>query len=176
MIDHNAIVQAIADGLSSAQAAERFGVATDEIRAAQKQAVKELADGDALRVEWMLEDRRLKAIGLKFYNIAMRDNDPQAAVIFLKASERRASLNGANAPQSHSLHLMNQTAPIEHKTSTQQLRSILDNLLHISVRERELLDRLELQGEDTPEIRAEINNLRAERGKPPYGEPEPAAD
>jgi hypothetical protein len=60
-------------------------VTIDEVRAAQKQAVKDLADGDALRIEWMLEDRRLRAVGQKFYSIAMRDNDPQAAVIFLKA-------------------------------------------------------------------------------------------
>jgi hypothetical protein len=44
-------------------------------------------------------------------------------------------------------------------------------ILHISVRERELLDRLELQGEDTPEIRDEINELRAKRGEPPLPNP-----
>ena len=52
----------------------------------------------------------------------------------------------------------------------------MDSILKIGPRERELLDRLELQGEDTPEIRDEINQLRAERGKPPYGEPEVAED
>jgi hypothetical protein len=134
MIDHNDIVQAIADGLTLAQAAKRFRVTIDEVRTAMHQAVKDLADGDALRIEWMLEDKRLRAVGQKFYGIAMRDNDPQAAVIFLKASERRASLNGANAPQSHSVHLMNANAPIEQKTSTQKIRGLLDNIMHITAR------------------------------------------
>jgi len=47
----------------------------------------------------------------------------------------------------------------------------LDSILKIGPRERELLDRLELQGDDTPDIR--INQLRAKRGELPYGEPEP---
>ena len=46
----------------------------------------------------MLEAKRLAACGLRFYQIAMRNNDPQAAVIFVKASERQATLMGANAP------------------------------------------------------------------------------
>ena len=128
MIDHSDIVQVIADGLTIAKTAERFGVTIDEVRTAIKEAVKELSDGDALRQEWMLEDRRLKAVGLKFYNIAMRDNDPQSAIVFLKASERRATLNGANAPQSYSVQLMNQSAPVEQMTSIDKIEAAIHRL------------------------------------------------
>ena len=39
MIDPDNMVQAIADGLTIAQAADRFGVSVDEVRDAQKQAL-----------------------------------------------------------------------------------------------------------------------------------------
>ena len=128
MIDHSDIVQAIADGLTIAKTAERFGVTIDEVRTAIKEAVKELSDGDALRQEWMLEDRRLKAIGLKFYNIAMQDDDPQSAIVFLKASERRATLNGLNAPQSYSVQLMNQSAPVEQMGSIDKIEAAINRM------------------------------------------------
>jgi len=96
MMDPSNLVQAIADGLTLAQAADRFGVSIDEVRAAQKEALEAFSNGEALRLEWMLESKRLAACGMRFYQIAMRDNDPQAATIFLKASERRATLTGAN--------------------------------------------------------------------------------
>ena len=47
MIDPDDIVQAIADGLTVIQAADRFGVSVDEVRAAQKQALAAFSDGDA---------------------------------------------------------------------------------------------------------------------------------
>ena len=97
MIDRENMVLAIASGLSMSQVADRFNVSVDEVRDAQKEALAAFSDGEALRLDWMLESKRLAAIGLKFYQIAMRDSDPQAAVIFIKASERRANLMGANA-------------------------------------------------------------------------------
>jgi hypothetical protein len=60
-----------------------------------------------------------------------------------------------------------QHEPPEHKTSTTELRGMLDNIMHIGQRERQLLDCRELDGDDSPEVLAEINQLRAERGKPP---------
>jgi hypothetical protein len=42
-------------------------------------------------------------------------------------SERRATMNGANAPTSNQIHLMNDAAP-DQRTSTQKLSDMLDNL------------------------------------------------
>jgi hypothetical protein len=39
MIDPEAMVQAIADGLTFARTADRFGVSVDEVRDAQKQSL-----------------------------------------------------------------------------------------------------------------------------------------
>jgi hypothetical protein len=63
------------------------------------------------------------------------------------------------------------TAPQVQQTSTQKLRGVLDSILHISPRERELIDRHELDSDNRPEVLAEINQLRAERGKPPLDDP-----
>src|SRR5215831_6795349 len=136
MIDPEAMVQAIADGLTVTQTADRFGVSVDEVRDAQKQALAAFFDGDAFRLDWMLESKRLAACGLRFYQIAMRDNDPQAAMIFIKASERRATLMGANAPAATSVKLIHEAKPDEHKTSIRLARDLLDTFMCITPRER----------------------------------------
>ena len=58
-------------------------------------------------------------------------------------------------------------------TSTQLLRSALDNLRGITYQERQLLDRRELHGDSSPEVLPEINQFRAARGKPPLDEDKP---
>ena len=118
-------------------------------------------DGDAFRLDWMLEAKRLAACGLGFYQIAMRDNDPQAAMIFIKASERRATLMGANAPAAASVKLIHEAKPEEHQTSTQRIRAV--HVMGITARERELTDRHELDGDDSPELLAELDELRTAR-------------
>src|SRR5215468_3862249 len=143
MIDPEAMVQAIADGLTLAQTADRFGVSVDEVRDAQKQALAAFSDGDALRLDWMLESKRLAACGLRFYQIAMRGNDPQAAVIFIKASERRASLMGANAPAAASVKLMGSCAafgvPCRVRRETENVYKWIPTLKRGAVSQRPLL-------------------------------------
>ena len=65
--------------------------------------------------------------------------------------------------------IIHRSEPVRERTSTEKIRSLLDNVLHITPRERELLNREEDEG-STPEIRADINRRRAERGKPPLPE------
>ena len=168
MIDPESMVLAIASGMSMSAVADRFNVTVDEVREAQKQALAAFSDGEALRLDWMLESKRLAAVGMKFYQIAMRDADPAAAVIFIKASERRATLMGANAPAAATVKLIHEQKPEEHKTSLQRARDMLDNVLGITFRERQLLDQRELGGDGSLEVLAEINELRAARGQPPY--------
>jgi hypothetical protein len=163
MIDPDAMVQAIADGLTLTETADRFGVTIDEVREAQKQALAAFSDGEALRLDWMLESKRLAACGLRFYQIAMRDADPAAAAIFIKASERRATLMGANAPAAASVKLIQQAEPKEHETTTQEMIRVLDKFAGITPRERELTDRHEYEGDNSPELLAELNELRTAR-------------
>jgi hypothetical protein len=156
------IITAMAEGQTSARVAKRLGVPLKLVRAAMREAVATMADGDTLREEWFLEDHRLKTLGLRFYEIALRDNDPQAAVVFLKASERRATLGGANAPTSYTIHAINQ-APAHEKTSTEKIAETLDQLLGISAREQDLRDRDDLTEEETAELVALEDGREAER-------------
>jgi len=99
-IDRENIVAAMAAGENASQIAARLGVSLKQVKVAMRAAIEEMSSAEALRADWFAEDRRLQILGLRFYELALKDNNHQAAIIFLKASERRATLAGANAPQS----------------------------------------------------------------------------
>src|SRR5262249_43214376 len=120
-----------------------------------------------LRRELLFEVMRHRALCGKYFDKAMAgDGDRDAGILYIKASERLATLLGMNAPIGHAVQVIHATALVGQQTSTEEIRGILDNIMHISVRERELLDRRELDGDDSPEVLAEINELRPARGKP----------
>ena len=81
-------------------------------------------------------------------------------------AERRSILLGLNPPLGHAVRVV-QHEPATKPTSTQEIRGLLDDVMRITPRERELLDRRELDGDGSAEVLAEINELRAQRGKPP---------
>src|SRR5215831_17865148 len=150
-IDREGIITAMAAGENAARVAARLGVSIKQVRTAMSEAVSEMATADTLREEWFLEDHRLKTLGLRFYEIALRDNDPQAAVVFLKASERRANLGGANAPTSFVIHTTSQV-PVHQMTNAEKMAEALDNFLGIGEREKELRHRNDLTEEETAEL------------------------
>ena len=159
MGERDEIVQALAEGLSTKQVAQRFDLPVKDVRDLLREATKEMADGAALREEWFLEDQRLKALELLFYAKAMRDQNPADAMIVVKTSERRATLAGANAPQSHAIHVMNQAPPAHHRTSTERIRDVLDNVMGITPRERKLLDRKDHLTDEPPLTEEEVAEL-----------------
>jgi hypothetical protein len=161
-IDRDLVINAMAQGEDASKIAQRFGVPIKHVKETMRQAVAEMADADTLREEWFLEDHRLKTLGLRFYEIALRDNDPQAAVVFLKASERRATLGGANAPTSYAIHVMNQ-APVKQLSSSERIENAMDRLLGIGDRERELRDRDDLTEDERTELVAIEDAREAER-------------
>lgn len=128
-IDPEIVVNGIANGLSIRDAARHYELSEAEIRAILKRATDECYDGIHLREQWMLEARRLQAVGLKFFHKAMDEGDPQAAIVFIKASERAATLAGANAPTGHAVSVIDHTAALEQPTSTQRIRRVLDELI-----------------------------------------------
>src|SRR5262249_17450696 len=136
-IDRDMIVTAMAAGENAARLAARLGVSIKQVRAAMSEAIADMASADTLRTERFLEDHRLKMLGLRFYEIAMRDNDPQSAVVFLKASERRATLGGANAPTSFVIHATSEI-PVHQKNNAERMGELLDQFLGITDREKEL--------------------------------------
>jgi len=167
--DHEAIVNEAIRGTSLRKIAKARGLTLSDVRKMVDDEAAQAFNGEQLRREWLYEARRLRELGQRYYDKAMTDAEDasSSAIIFLKASERLATLTGMNPVQGHAVQLIHSTAPLSRQTSTEQIRDVLDNILRITPRERELTDRLELNGEDTPEIRAEIEQLQAARGKLP---------
>src|SRR5215469_13054021 len=144
-VDPEAVLDALAAGLTIPAAAARFGLTETEVRGLRKAEADRLADGEEIRQEFALANRRLLKMEVAFHEKAMAEMDPTLAMIALKTNERRFSLNGGGAAQpSHLLMVMNQRTMQEFPTSTRLLRNSLDNLLGITHQERELLDRREL--------------------------------
>jgi hypothetical protein len=125
--DVDAIVTAIALGRPVRQVAVEHRKPEAEVRSTVADAVKRAYDGEWLRREWALEDHRLRMVCQKYFGLAMDgEGNSTAAAIFIKASERRATVAGANAPTSYSVHLTHEAAP--SPTSTDRLRSALARL------------------------------------------------
>src|SRR5215469_12737464 len=123
MTDRDAVLDALAFGLSIEDAAGRFGMREADVRELLRQETDRCYDGVEQRSEWMLAARRLQRIELKFARKAFDDMDPTAAIIAIKASERRATLCGANAPIGHAIAVMTQSA--EDQPSTTQTERML---------------------------------------------------
>ena len=66
MADNNAVLDALAFGLSIEDAAGRFGMREADVRELLKQETDRVYDGVEQRSEWMLTARRLQRIELKF--------------------------------------------------------------------------------------------------------------
>jgi hypothetical protein len=90
----------------------------------------------------------------------------QAAVVFIKASERRSLLNGANA-QSHIHHVMNANPPPDVRGSTQIVLDELDALCGITDREKELRDKDVLSDDEARELVA-IEDAREQERQRQY--------
>jgi len=128
-VDPETVLDALAGGLSIHACAAQFGLPEAEVRAIRKAEADRLADGEEIRQQHALANRRLLKMELAFHAKAMAEMDPSAAVIALKANERRFSLNGAGAAQpSHLLMIMNQQKIEAAPTSTDRLRRVLDEL------------------------------------------------
>jgi hypothetical protein len=164
MTDPEAVLDALAAGLSVEKAAKRFKLPVAEVRQLLRDEVERCRDGEYMRECWALADRRLAAVEVKFYNKAIEgDGDPQSAIVFVKTNERRGTLNGANAPIGHAVTVMHQAAPPE-LTSTQKIRAALDNVLGVTFRERELEDKRDYSDENlTPAEQDELTQLRQAR-------------
>ena len=163
MADPEVILDVLAAGLSIEKAAKRFHLPVAEVRKILRDEVERCRDGEYMREVWVLADRRLAAVELKFYNKSLEgDGDPQSAIVFVKTNERRSTLNGANMPQSHVLQVVSQ--PPEAKSSIERMRDALDNVMGITAREREL-DNKQCHSDEplTADEQTELDQFRADR-------------
>jgi hypothetical protein len=85
-----------------------------------------------------------------------------------KLIERRCTMLGLYTPAATTLQIVE--AQVPKQTSTEKICSVLDGLMSISSEERALLNAEDAK-DYTPQRRAEIDRLRAERGQPPLPAP-----
>ena len=158
--DYDAVIDALADGMSVAKVSRQYGLPQTDVKRMLKEATELCYNGEAMREAWALEVRRLQAVGLKFFHKAMADGNPADAMVFIKASERRATLAGANMPQAHIVRVANEPPRLN---STQHISNVLDNILGISARERELEDKDLAREPITDDERGELKQFRDAR-------------
>src|SRR5215831_1406978 len=116
--------------MSLAEIAAAQGMTVSEVREIIDQEAARCFAGEELRRTWLLEARRLRELGQKYYDKAMSDaeNAANSAIIFIKASERLATLTGMNAPQGHSVTLIHEAARPERQTGTDKIRAAIDRI------------------------------------------------
>jgi len=131
MPDPETILDALAGGMTIRKVAKQFGMRESEVRTILRDAVEQYRDGEYIREIWALADRRLAAVEAKFYSKAIGgDGDPQAAIVFVKTNERRATLNGANHPIGHTVNVMHQAVQQQAgPTSTDRIEQVLAELM-----------------------------------------------
>ena len=165
--DEAAIILAVANRTRVADIARAYRTTISDINAVVERRASEMFSGEAMRRKMFIEDARLEALG-EFHYQRGKEGDVQSGALYVKISERRATLSGMNAPSGHIVQLVGAANAPKAQTSTEQISSLLDNILRITLRERELLNQeSDAGGWVSPEVRAEINALRETRGKPP---------
>ena len=115
------VLDALAAGASIRACAARFDMGESDVRDILKAETDRASDGAEMRAEWMLAARRLRAMELAFHRKALDDLDCTAAVVAIKASERRATLTGANAPAAQLVQVMQTQASENEPTNTQKM-------------------------------------------------------
>jgi hypothetical protein len=116
--DRENILDAKTDGMSIAAIAGRFGVSEREVRDILRDEVQRRADGDFLREDWTLTIRRLAVMEAKFGRKAIDHLDEAAAMVSIRANERRASLTGAGQT---TIQMMMTPAPAKRQLSIEDL-------------------------------------------------------
>ena len=123
------VLDALMIGDSIGVVADRFGLAKADVREILKDETDRAADGAEMRAEWMLTQRRLKRMELAFDRYAIENLDCNAALVAIKASERRASLSGAGSAQpSHLVAIIHAKALEAAPTSTESALRVLQQL------------------------------------------------
>jgi hypothetical protein len=112
IVDVDAIVSLVANGMPLRDVAKAHALTVTEVRKVLDEESERCLSGAELRRQLLLEARRLRELEQKYYGKAMGDGEQAAssAIIFIKASERLATLMGMNAPIGHCVQLIHQAA------------------------------------------------------------------
>jgi hypothetical protein len=116
--DREKVLDAKSDGMSVALISRRFGMPEHEVRDILREEIARRSDGDFLRESWSLTLRRLEIMEAKFGRQAIDNLDQGAALVALRANERRASLSNAG---STTINMMMTPAPAKRQLSIEDL-------------------------------------------------------
>src|SRR5262252_5691559 len=106
-VDPDEIVLLAANGVLMREIALQHRISEDEVRAIIDQEAARCFEAAHLRRQFLLEARRLRELGQKYYAKAMAgDGDVNSAAIYIKASERLATLSGGNHPIGYAVQLI----------------------------------------------------------------------
>ena len=117
------IVTAVANGVSLRAVARSHRMTESEVREIIDAEAACCFQGEQLRREWMPEAKRLSQLGALYFERAMQ-GDADAAIIYLKASERRATLCSINATQCYSVQIIHATAAPRQLSRAEEIDAI----------------------------------------------------
>jgi len=124
-MDHNTIVNKRVQRI-----ARDHSCTVDDVHAALDRHPIELDRDTFLKRTLAMELVELDELAQAFREKALADRDTSAGVLMVKIAERRATLLGLNPPIGHAVQVI-QHPPAEQKTSTQEIRAALDELMGI---------------------------------------------
>ena len=152
-------------GVAAIPSCAEHGLSEGEVTAVLDRAADVWFTGEHLRRELLLEVERLNALERHYYEKALGAGEgaTAAGALYVKLQERKSVLIGLNAPAQSAALIIHQSVPAKQVTSTERIRAALDRIVGVTPRERELTD----QGARNAEALAELNDLRAQRDKPP---------
>jgi hypothetical protein len=127
-VDVDAVVDDAIAGHKLKDIARAHSLTVSEVNKILDEETERALNNKQLRRELMLEAKRLRAIGKRYFERALSDDEqaPASAIIYVKASERLATLLGLNAPSNHTVQM--HVAPPETVSSTERIRAALDRL------------------------------------------------
>src|SRR5215469_4011576 len=137
-LDNDEILRDAVAGKPLRDIARKHGVDRREIDHVLDLAAERLFGAAGLRRTMYVEAERLEHIKQMLFARAMAGGEDalHAATVYCKASERYASMTGANHPAGHMITIFGNLEPIEQETSTQNFRRVLDGVLGITTKER----------------------------------------
>ncbi|MCP3462536.1 hypothetical protein [Bradyrhizobium sp. CCGUVB23] len=126
-----AIVRAVANGQTERDVAKAFGLSIAAVRDVVSQAAGDRLSGEAMRREILLEVTRLDQLLAKYHSEALSDEPHRhaSAAIYHKLAQRKHEVCGLSPATGVGFTIITSTPAPQQRTSTDQLREVLDELI-----------------------------------------------